>query len=865
MKNPPGRRILLFLLIVLLGRSLWPEASHLLVKGEDTALPAEPTGPTVVRLYVKDRDHLNAVAGRLDIWEAHPDQNYVVAAVSPAQYRWLQDLGYQLEVDAEKTSRLEMTAALDPRFYYFDSFYPNANGRYVVNFLHDVNVAYPNLTDLYDIGDAWLTGQLGEHDRDMWVLRITNEDPAYGDVHDKPAFFLFAAVHAREVAVPELAIRYINYLTTGYNGEGGYGQDADVTWLVNHNVAYVLVMQNPDGHWVNEQKSTGTNRRKNMDNDDGCPDPGNWGVDLNRNHSFRWGCCNGSSPDPCYETYRGPGRASEPETQAFQNFFTAVMHDQNGPNGDDEQPPAAPDTTTGIFISLHSYGDLVLWPWGFDAWGPAPNDAQMATIGRKFAYYNGANPSGTIWYDVDGATDDWTYGKFGIPSYTFEVGPEGGNCSGFFPLYGCIDGIDGMPRNFWAENKSAFLYAHKIARTPYMTAYGPDTEVVVVAPSPGFQGMLVDLMATVADHRYGGDPVQPIAAAEYFADAPGEDGTGVPLNPVDGAWGGLSEEVKAVVDTASLAPGKHYLLVHGQNNTGDWGPFTAVFLDVLDPVSAPAIEGHVREADTNAPLGAVVTASGFQADTDPATGYYQMRVISGTYDLSAIAAGYVISTVTGIQAYDYQIIQQDFSLVPLCEVFTDTMESGERNWSHQADQGNDQWTLSTTQSHSPTHAWHIPDGGGITDSYLWNTIPFPIAAGSTLTFWHRYGFEGPARDGAVLEISTDGGSAWTDLDPYITANGYNGTLESIFGNPLGGRRAWVGDLLTWTQVQVDLSSFVGKNAQIRWRVGCGNLGGGTGWTIDDVVLMGSGSACNLVPRFSHFYLPIMTNDYEPSR
>jgi hypothetical protein len=323
--------------------------------------------------------------------------------------------------------------------------------------------------------------------------------------------------------------------------------------------------------------------------------------------------------------------------------------------------------------------------------------------------------------------------------------------------------------------------------------------------------------------------------------------------------------VKAVVDTDSLAPGKHYLLVHGQNNTGDWGPFTAVFLDVLDPVSAPAIEGHVREADTNAPLGAVVTASGFQADTDPATGYYQMRVISGTYDLSAIAAGYVISTVTGIQAYDYQIIQQDFSLVPLCEVFTDTMESGERNWSHQADQGNDQWALSTTQSHSPTHAWHIPDGGGITDSYLWNTIPFPIAAGSTLTFWHRYGFEGPARNGAVLEISTDGGSAWTDLDPYITANGYNGTLESIFGNPLGGRRAWVGDLLTWTQVQVDLSSFVGKNAQIRWRVGCGNLGGGTGWTIDDVVLMGSGSACNMVPRFSHFYLPIMTNDYEPSR
>ena len=27
--------------------------------------------PVAVRLYVRDRDHLNAVAGELDIWEVH--------------------------------------------------------------------------------------------------------------------------------------------------------------------------------------------------------------------------------------------------------------------------------------------------------------------------------------------------------------------------------------------------------------------------------------------------------------------------------------------------------------------------------------------------------------------------------------------------------------------------------------------------------------------------------------------------------------------------------------------------------------------------------------------------------------------------
>jgi PKD repeat protein len=542
--------------------------------------PPPADAPSIVRLYVRDRDHLNEVAGELDIWETHPTEKYVVAAVTPAQYRWLESLGYQLEIDAEKTSLLGIQAALDPRFYYFDDHLANSNGLYVVDFLQEINAAYPNLTELIDIGDAWMAGQPDEHDRDIWVLRITNENPSYGPIEEKPAFFLFATIHAREVAVPELAIRYIRYLTESYDGEGGYDLDPDVTWLVNHNVVYVLVMQNPDGHTYNEQ-NIARGQRKNM-NSNYCLD-GHRGVDLNRNHSFLWNQ-GGSSDNPCSETYHGPSRASEPETQAFESYFATVMRDQNGSNDDDEIPPAAPITTTGVFITLHSYGDLVLWPWGhtIDA---APDGAQMQTIGRKFAYYNNYAPEQASdgLYFTSGATDDWTYGKFGIPSYTFEVGPLGGSCGGFFPAYGCIDGIDGMPRNFWAENKPTFLYAHKIARTPYMTAYGPDAENLAVAPDTVFQSLPVQLTAAIADHRYGGDTPRPIAAAEYFIDEPGDDGDGAPMAPNDGGWGGQSENVTATLDTSNLAPGQHYFLVHGQNDEGDWGPFTAVFVTVLTP------------------------------------------------------------------------------------------------------------------------------------------------------------------------------------------------------------------------------------------------------------------------------------------
>jgi PKD repeat protein len=608
------------------------------------AQPAAGDEPVVVRLYFHDREHLNAVAGELDIWEVHPAGLYVVVAVKPAEYQWLEEMGYRLEIDAEKTALLGIEAPLDPRFHYFDDYFYNSNDRYMVDFMQDTNAAYPDLTELVDIGNAW-EGDHGGYDRDMWVLRITNEDPAYGAIEDKPAFFLFAGIHAREVAIPELAIRYIKYLTTGYNGEGGYDVDPDVTWLVNFNTLYVLVSQNPDGHVINEQDA-GAYWRKNVDNDDGCPDPNSWGVDLNRNHSFLWGCCGGSSGSPCSETYRGPSAGSEPETEAFQDYFATVMLDQNGPNGDDEIPPAAPDDATGIFLTLHSYQDEIYWPWAFDDYGPAPNDAQLETIGWKLAYFTGYEPAGTIDYDVDGASDDWTYGKFGVASFTFEVGPFYGSCGGFFPAYECIDGAPGYSENFWAENKPTFLYMHKIARTPYMTSYGPDTEDVVVTPDSVPQGAPVDLTATIADHRLPDDPLppQPIAAAEYFLDAPGEDGTGIAMSPSDGSWGGITEGAEAVVDTSSLAPGKHLILVHGQNDDGDWGPFTAVFLSTT--VGTPPEEMGLEASPLAIPIvygEATITATLTLSDGTPTPGW----VVTFTTDLGTVDPPTAVSDVNG--------------------------------------------------------------------------------------------------------------------------------------------------------------------------------------------------------------------------
>lgn len=177
-----------------------------------------------------------------------------------------------------------------------------------------------------------------------------------------------------------------------------------------------------------------------------------------------------------------------------------------------------------------------------------------------------------------------------------------------------------------------------------------------------------------------------------------------------------------------------------------------------------------------------------------------------------------------------------FSTVALATSFYDNIEAGDGNWTHQAAQGLDHWQISADQSHSPTQSWFVPDDSTTTDTRLWNTTPVAVGAGSTLTFWHRYQFEGTSYDGAVLEISTDGGLNWDDMGTHITANGYNGTISTGYSNPLAGRLGWTGDLTDWTQVEVDLSSFAGQNVQIRWRLGCDSVVSDIGWYIDDVLI-----------------------------
>ena len=71
---------------------------------------------------------------------------------------------------------------------------------------------------------------------------------------------------------------------------------------------------------------------------------------------------------------------------------------------------------------------------------------------------------------------------------------------------------------------------------------------------------------------------------------------------------------------------------------------------------------------------------------------------------------------------------------------------------------------------------------------------------------------------------------------FVT-NGYNATISSSFGSPIGGRNAWSGNAGGFLASSVNMpAAATGQNAQLRWRMATDSSVSATGWQIDDVTV-----------------------------
>ena len=359
------------------------------------------------------------------------DHASVLVTASPSDLRRLRRLPYHVTEyvapsapDAPTTPRARAFPPGDSGYHSYQEW---------VDETAAIVAAHPSLVTRTQIGTSY-------EGRAIWALKVS--DNVAADEAEPEVLFTHNQ-HAREHLTVEMALYLLRALT------GDYAGDARIRAAVDSREIWIVPSLNPDGAEYDVATGSYVLWRKNRQPPP--PPAAAIGTDLNRNWDFRWGCCDGSSPDPGSETYRGPSPFSAPETRALRDFV------QSRRIGGAQQITAA--------IDFHTYGELVLWPFGYTLDDTAPGldadqHAAFAAIGQSMAASNGYTPQqSSDLYITDGSIDDWLWGVEGVFAYTLEMYPTGA-VPGFYPP-------DEVIAAQTSRNREAVLRLLEVADCPY--------------------------------------------------------------------------------------------------------------------------------------------------------------------------------------------------------------------------------------------------------------------------------------------------------------------------------------------------------------------------------------------------------------
>lgn len=153
-------------------------------------------------------------------------------------------------------------------------------------------------------------------------------------------------------------------------------------------------------------------------------------------------------------------------------------------------------------------------------------------------------------------------------------------------------------------------------------------------------------------------------------------------------------------------------------------------------------------------------------------------------------------------------------------------------------------TLATP--HSGTKMWHSNNDQEWADVKLSRSVDVPAAADSKFWMWNNYIIE-EDWDYGFVELSTDGGTSWTEQKVYdeagnvvTTPDGYpdpNGRMNDFGGKKYG----LTGSTNGWRHDYVDLSAYAGTTVQLRLRQATDEAFEERNWFVDDFSVTGGGA------------------------
>lgn len=516
----------------------------------------EPTTADVVvaRVYTDDRERVRRLGREHDLWGYVWRKGYAVIRTDRER------LPADALIDDEATAGLRPipepwrgtgTIPARPCYRTVEQTYDD---------LEALATAEPQLARWVDVGDSWEKSQdLGGYD--LHALILSNQAIA----GPKPVFMVMAASHARELATAEAAARFAEMLFEGY------GEDPDITWILDYFEIHVVPHHNPDGRKIAEAQCSGActpGWRKNTNQDYCMVSPPDRGADLNRNASGSFWGGPFSSSNECNATYRGASAASEPETSGLEAHAAATFPDYRDAPANDFLTPADGEAD-GIFISMHSFSEIVFYPWEGIEQAP-PNLAGLRALSQKMGYSTTyAACQNCFLGPASGTNVDHVYEKLGVPSFTFEIGTEfGESCQSF------EDSV--LPQTL-----GGLFTALRHTRHSYLTPLGPDVYGLAYQPFAGGGTLSATADDGLRAVNGGGEPLdaaQAIAEVRFTIDQPpwlAEESFA--MAPGDGAFDESQEDVIAILSSEQIS-GAGIVFVYAEDADGNAGPPAAVWI-----------------------------------------------------------------------------------------------------------------------------------------------------------------------------------------------------------------------------------------------------------------------------------------------
>ncbi|XP_034984321.2 carboxypeptidase A2 [Zootoca vivipara] len=239
--------------------------------------------------------------------------------------------------------------------------------------MDDIAAEYPQFVSKHQIGESY-------EKRPLFVLKFSTGG------RSRPAIWIDAGIHAREWVTQATA------LWTAKKIASDYGNDPSITSLLNAMDVFLMPVANPDGYVFSQAKNRMWRKTRSKIPGSLC-----LGADPNRNWDAGFGGP-GASSNPCSDSYHGPSANSEVEVRSVVDFV------KNHGN-------------LKAFISIHSYSQLLMFPYGYNCTTAIKDYEELDTLGKKAAdalaslygtVYK-VGPICNIIYQASGGSIDWTY------------------------------------------------------------------------------------------------------------------------------------------------------------------------------------------------------------------------------------------------------------------------------------------------------------------------------------------------------------------------------------------------------------------------------------------------------------------------